>query len=229
MQYFCEISGLSTFIPEWTVQRQLSERYFFNVQLAGIRKAFYSRHLEQLYDCPCIPMPPELSQVLSTGGHFRIMSLSRHFHVKSVLASLSIMQTISTTFLSHVTPFTNYFRFSFFSSVIYLGCIIDGKRKGLYLHNRAPSPSNSSGLRMAPLPRADWQLQTLPYCRAYARGWCATMVTSRQGKSISKEAGSRSLCRCLDLVGGRDQLHLVDSWAVEVTQSTLQRRLWPVR
>ena len=52
------------------------------------------------------------------------------------------------------------------------------------------------------------------------------MVSSRQGKSVSKEAGSRSLCGCLDLVGSRDQLHLGDSWAVEVTQSALQKRPW---
>ena len=83
-------------------------------------------------------------------------------------------------------------------------------------------------LRMAPLPSAGWQLWTLPYCRVCTRGWCAMMVSSRQGKSVSKEAGSRSLCGCLDLVGSRDQLHLGDSWAVEVTQSALQRHLWRV-
>ena len=54
------------------------------------------------------------------------------------------------------------------------------------------------------------------------------MVSSRQGKSISKAAGSRSLRRRLDLDCSSDQLHLVDSWAVEVTQSPLQKRLWLV-
>ena len=34
------------------------------------------------------------------------------------------------------------------------------------------------------------------------------MVSSRQGKSVSKAADSKSLCRCLDLGGGRDQLRL---------------------
>ena len=54
------------------------------------------------------------------------------------------------------------------------------------------------------------------------------MVSSRQGKSISKAAGSRSLCGCLDLDGNSDQLHLVDSRAVEVTQSTRRKHLWLV-
>ena len=49
------------------------------------------------------------------------------------------------------------------------------------------------------------------------------MVSSRQGKSISKAAGSRSLRGCLDLESSSDQL----CRAVEVTQSALQRRLWP--
>ena len=51
----------------------------------------------------------------------------------------------------------------------------------------------------------------------------AMMVSSRQGKSISKTAGSRSLRGCLDLESSSDQL----CRAVEVTQSALQRRLWP--
>ena len=54
------------------------------------------------------------------------------------------------------------------------------------------------------------------------------MVSWRQGKRISKAAGSRSLHGCLDLDGSSDQLSLVDSWAVEVTRSALQKRLWPV-
>ena len=50
----------------------------------------------------------------------------------------------------------------------------------------------------------------------------------KEGKRVSKEAGSRSLCGCLDLAGSRDQLRLEDSQAVEVTKSNLQIRLWPV-
>ena len=46
------------------------------------------------------------------------------------------------------------------------------------------------------------------------------MVSSRQGKSVSKEADSKCLRGCLDLVASRDQLRLVDSRAAEVTQST---------
>ena len=53
------------------------------------------------------------------------------------------------------------------------------------------------------------------------------MVSSRQGKSISKAVDSRSLCGCLDLGGSRDQLHLIISQDVEVTQSALQKCLWP--
>ena len=54
------------------------------------------------------------------------------------------------------------------------------------------------------------------------------MASSRQGKSVSKAAGSRSLRGCLDLGSSRDHLHLIDSRAVGVTQSVLQKRLWPV-
>ena len=46
------------------------------------------------------------------------------------------------------------------------------------------------------------------------------MVSSRQGKSVSKEADSKCLRGCLDLVASRDQQRLVDSGAAEVTQST---------
>ena len=53
------------------------------------------------------------------------------------------------------------------------------------------------------------------------------MVSSRQGKRVSKAAGSRSLHGFLDLGGSRDQLCLVISRAVEVTQSALKKRLWP--
>ena len=47
---------------------------------------------------------------------------------------------------------------------------------------------------------------------------------SRQGKSVSNEAGSRSLHRRLDLGGSRDHrcLEDEDSQAFEVTQSVLE-------
>ena len=51
-------------------------------------------------------------------------------------------------------------------------------------------------------------------CKAYARGWCAMKVSSRQGKSISNEAGSRRLCGCLDLGDDWDQQCLEVSRAV---------------
>ena len=76
-----------------------------------------------------------------------------------------------------------------------------------------------------------WQLAAdSPSWKAYSytRGWCATKVTSRQGKIISNKINSRSLHRCLDLVNDCDQQHLEVSRAVEVTQSALQRSLWPV-
>ena len=42
------------------------------------------------------------------------------------------------------------------------------------------------------------------------------------------QQGSRCLHAGLDLDGNSDQLCLVDSWAVEITQSTLQKCMWPV-
>ena len=48
--------------------------------------------------CIFMPLRFKLFQALTTAGHFRVMSLSRHFHVKSVLASFFLNATTSTTF-----------------------------------------------------------------------------------------------------------------------------------
>ena len=84
---------------------------------------------------------------------------------------------------------------------------------------------------MAPLPCAGGQLWSPLYRRACARGWCATMVSSRQGMSVSKEAskeaGSVSLHGCLDIGGSNDQLHLKIARLLRSPRAPLQRRLWP--
>ena len=168
MQHFHKISGLSVFIPEWTIQRQLSEQSFSMLNWQAAERSAVVGTWNSFYQYLCIstPLRSKLFQDLTTGGPFRVMLLLRHFHVKSVWASLSLMQTISTTFFSYVTQFTNFFLGLSLFYCYYPGCITDGKRKGLYLHNWAPPSSNSSRLRMAPLPYGGWQLRSPPYCRA---------------------------------------------------------------
>ena len=136
------------------------------------------------------------------------MSLSHCFQVKSVQAGIFLVQTISTT----LSPLCDADNKLFCGSHSYFqrhfpGCITD-RKKSLYLHNRAPPSSNVDKLRMSPWPREGMQQQTLLCCGACARGWCATIVSSRQGKSVSNEAGSRSLCGCWDFVSSNDQLRL---------------------
>ena len=88
------------------------------------------------------------------------------------------------------------------------------------------------------------QQRTLPCYGACARGWCETIVSSSQGKSISNEAGSRNLCSAWTLSVAmincalkiarllrsprapcRDGLWLVGWWVLRIWEPT--SRLWP--
>ena len=140
MQHFHKIGGLSVLIPEWTIQRRLSEQSFSMLNWQAAERSAVVGTWNSFYQYLCIstPLRSKLFQDLTTGGPFRVMLLLRHFHVKSVWASLSLMQTISTTFFSYVTQFTNFFLGLSLFYCYYPGCITDGKRKGLYLHNWAP-------------------------------------------------------------------------------------------
>ena len=131
MQHFHKIGGLSVFIPEWTIQRRLSEQSFSMLNWQAAERSAVVGTWNSFYQYLCIstPLRSKLFQDLTTGGPFRVMLLLRHFHVKSVWASLSLMQTISTTFFSYVTQFTNFFWVLVFFIVIIRDALLMGKER----------------------------------------------------------------------------------------------------
>ena len=72
-----------------------------------------------------------------------VMSLSHHFHVKSVLAGLSLMQQFQQHSSLMWCNLWILFWFQSFLASFIRGALLMGKRKSLNLHNRAPPSSNS--------------------------------------------------------------------------------------
>ena len=88
----------------------------FNAQLTGSGNVRCSCHLKQLQSQLCISMPLrfKLFQDLTTAGHLCIMSLSSHFHIKSVWASFSLVQQLQQHFLSCDAVYQFFYRFQSF-------------------------------------------------------------------------------------------------------------------
>ena len=145
MLRFHEISRFSLqLIPERMIQRQYLERSFHYSIYS--RKALCDHLFKQLWVRPCISMPlqSKFLQDWTTAGHFHVMLLLRLFGVKSVWASVFLMQQSQWYF----SPFSDTINKFFFMSQFYFLRQISWVRytrqkKSLYLHNRAPPSSNN--------------------------------------------------------------------------------------
>ena len=145
MLRFHEISRFSLqLIPERMIQRQYLERSFHYSIYS--RKALCDHLFKQLWVRPCISMPlqSKLLQDWTTAGHFHVMLLLRLFGVKSVWASVFLMQQSQWYF----SPFSDTINKFFFMSLFSIFCVkypecVTRQKKSLYLHNRAPPSSNN--------------------------------------------------------------------------------------